>query len=57
MRFLHLTVEQFDQIANPHNADIVTLAPWKTLKSPQFTSGRWGVEGLRPYHSSESLLN
>ena len=49
MRLLHLTVEQFDQIANPHNGDIITLAPWETLQAPQFTSGRWGVEGLRRY--------
>jgi broad specificity phosphatase PhoE len=49
MRFLHLTVEQFDQIANPNNADIVTLAPRDILDAPMFTSGRWGVEGLRQY--------
>ena len=49
MRFLYLKVEEFDQIANPHNADIITLAPWETLQTPQFTSGRWGVEGLRRY--------
>lgn len=49
MRFLHLTVEQFDTIANPHNADIVTIAALKTLLMPQFTSERWGVEGLRYY--------
>ena len=42
MRFLHLTVEQFDQIANPDNADIITLAPWETLQVPQFTSGPSG---------------
>ena len=49
MRFLHLTVEQFDQIANPNNADIITITDWKSLKAPMFTSGRWGVEGLRQY--------
>ena len=49
MRFLYLKVEQFDQIANPHNGDIITLAPRETLQAPQFTSGRWGVEGLRSY--------
>ena len=49
MRFLHLTVEQFDKIANPHNADIVTLALRETIPAPQFVSGRWGVEGLRKY--------
>jgi len=49
MRFLHLTVEQFDRIANPNNADIVTITDWKTLTDPMFTSGRWGVDGLRQY--------
>ena len=49
MRFLYLKVEQFDQIANPHNGDIITLAPKDTLQAPQFTSGRWGVEGLRSF--------
>lgn len=49
MRFLYLKVEQFDQIANPDNGDIITLAPKETLKEPQFTSGGWGVEGLRSF--------
>ena len=47
MRFLHLSVEQFDSLANPHNCEIVTLADHDTLANPLFTSGRWGVEGLR----------
>jgi broad specificity phosphatase PhoE len=47
MRFLHLSVEQFDQLANPNNCDVVTLAERHQLKDPLFTSGRWGVEGLR----------
>lgn len=49
MRLFHMTVEQFDAIANPHNADIITVAPKETLQAPQFTSQRWGVEGLRRY--------
>jgi broad specificity phosphatase PhoE len=49
MRFLHLTVEQFDQMANPHNADIVTLAPADELEDCLFTSGQWGVEGLQRF--------
>ena len=53
MRFLYLRVEQFDQIANPHNGDIITLATWETLQAPQFTSGRWGVEGLRRYSQAD----
>ena len=53
MRFLHLKVEQFDRIANPNNGDIITLALKETLQAPQFTSGRWGVEGLRRYSQAD----
>jgi broad specificity phosphatase PhoE len=49
MRMFHMTVEQFDAIANPRNGDIITVAPKETLQAPQFTSTRWGVEGLRRY--------
>jgi broad specificity phosphatase PhoE len=47
MRFLHLSVEEFDALANPGNCDVVTLAAKEELASPVFTSGRWGVDGLR----------
>ncbi len=47
MRWLHLTVEQFDTIDNPDNCDVITIAPTKWLTNPQFKCGRWGVEGLR----------
>ena len=47
MRFLHLTVEQFDTIANPSNCDIITLGPKGEVEDPSFSSGRWGVSGLR----------
>ncbi|MGE0872434.1 MAG: histidine phosphatase family protein [Kofleriaceae bacterium] len=47
MRFLHLSVETFDTLANPHNCDVVTIGEASGLTNPQFTSGRWGVEGLR----------
>ncbi len=57
MRFLYLRVEQFDQIANPHNGDIITLATWETLQAPQFTSGRWGVEGLRRYSQTDFSIS
>lgn len=46
MRYLHLTVEQFDEIANPDNCDIVTVGEKSTMKDPLFTTGRWGVTGL-----------
>lgn len=47
MRFLHLSVEQFEALANPLNCDIVTIARRESLTDPMFVSGRWGVEGLR----------
>lgn len=47
MRFMHLTVEQFELLANPGNCDIMTIAPHAYLASPVFTSGKWGVEGIK----------
>jgi broad specificity phosphatase PhoE len=50
MRFLHLSVEQFETIANPLNCDIVDVAHsscrWSSPR-PQFKSGKWGVDGLK----------
>lgn len=47
MRFLYLSVEQFEIMENPHNCDVITIAPLSKLVNPQFTSRRWGVVGLR----------
>lgn len=47
MRFLHLTVEQFESMANPNNCDVVTIAPIAHVQSPVFDNARWGVDGLR----------
>jgi broad specificity phosphatase PhoE len=46
MRFLHLSVEEFDSLANPANCAVVTIAERGVLDEVQFTSGRWGVNGL-----------
>jgi broad specificity phosphatase PhoE len=46
MRFLHLTVEDFDRMAGLENGAVVTLAHRDTLHAPVFTSGRWGVVDL-----------
>jgi len=46
MRFLYLRVEGFEVLANPQNCDVVTLGPAAEMQ-PQFTSGLWGVHGLR----------
>jgi hypothetical protein len=40
-------VEEFDSLANANNCDVVTLADKTTLSDCQFSSGRWGVTGLR----------
>jgi broad specificity phosphatase PhoE len=47
MRFLHLTVEQFESMRNPHNCDVITIAPRKTVADPVFATRRWGVTGIR----------
>lgn len=47
MRFLHLTVEDFNRMDNPHNCDIYTIANKETLENPVFTNGRWGVTGVK----------
>jgi broad specificity phosphatase PhoE len=47
MRFLHLSVEEFDVLANPHNCDVITIADATSLVEPQFVSGHWGITGLR----------
>jgi broad specificity phosphatase PhoE len=46
MRFLHLTVEEFESLANPGNGVIVTLASRDTIGTPLLVKGRWGVTGL-----------
>jgi broad specificity phosphatase PhoE len=46
MRFLHLSVEQFDVLANPPNCSVITIAEQDQLEDVQFSSGRWGVTGL-----------
>jgi broad specificity phosphatase PhoE len=46
MRFLHLTVEQFESMANPENGAVVTLAARDTVQQPVFATGRWAVTGV-----------
>jgi broad specificity phosphatase PhoE len=46
MRFLHLTVEQFNSLANPKNCDVITLGQVSKLAAPLYRSGDWAVEGL-----------
>jgi len=44
MRFMHLTVEQFEVILNPRNCQIVTIT--SESDEGQFKCGRWRVQGL-----------
>ena len=46
MRFLHLTVEEFDLMVNPVNCAVVTIAHRDALADALFSSGNWGVSGL-----------
>lgn len=46
-RFLHLSVEQFEAMHNPDNAEICTIGPKEDIDSPVFVTGRWAVGGLR----------
>ena len=49
MRFLHLTVEQYDSIMNPRNGEVTTIAPREAVADPVFVSGRYAVGSLRLY--------
>lgn len=46
MRYLHLSVEQFEEIDNPENGAVVTIAPRDQLDTFTFESGGWRVAGL-----------
>ena len=46
MRFLRLTVEQFEEIENPGNGAIVTVAPKELLADCYAELGPWRVHGL-----------
>jgi broad specificity phosphatase PhoE len=56
MRFFHLSVEQFNALHNPHNCDVITIAPKRALKDPMYTYGNWGVTGLRVRRAGEDDL-
>lgn len=47
MRFLHLTVEEFEAIDNPENGEVVTIAPRAAVAAPYVHVGAWAVGGLR----------
>ena len=47
MRFMHLTVEEYENIRNPKNCDIITIADEGLGDTEQqFQTGKWGVSGL-----------
>jgi len=46
-RFLHLSVEQFEDMHNPDDCGTVTIGLKDEIDNPTFTKGRWAVNGLR----------
>jgi broad specificity phosphatase PhoE len=46
MRFLHLSVEQFNELDNPTNCAVITLDDHDKLENPGWKVGRWGCVGL-----------
>lgn len=46
MRFLHLTVEQFESLKNPANGSVVTIGLKGSLATPVISKGKWEVEGV-----------
>lgn len=46
-RFLHLKVEQFEDMHNPDNCEIITIGMKGGILKPAFFNGRWAVEGIR----------
>ena len=47
MRFLHLSVEEYESLINPGNCDIITIGKKEDLADPIFISGKWAVTGLK----------
>lgn len=54
MRFLHLSVEDYGSLDNPENCDIITITEKRKLSQPEFTCGKWGVQGLRSRYNKWS---
>lgn len=46
MRFLRLSVEDFERMENPSNASVVTIAPADELEGFSLEHGPWRVAGL-----------
>lgn len=55
-RFMHLTTEQYNNMRNPGNCDVITISPSYLLSKPQFTSGKWGIYGLKFYKEDHQLV-
>ena len=45
-RYLHLTVEQFEEMHNPDNCEITTISYKDDINNAVFSNARWAVEGL-----------
>lgn len=58
-RFMHLSVEQFEQMKNPKNCSIITICPAdQATSTPIFVNKKWAVTGdLALYQPEPAPLN
>ncbi len=53
MRFMHLTVEDYENMRNPRNCDIITVTD-EGCDDAQFRTSKWAASGLRLRDKGES---
>jgi broad specificity phosphatase PhoE len=47
MRFMHLSVEEFETLDVPPNCSVVTIGPKELIGERQFETRKWAVTGLK----------
>lgn len=47
MRFMHLSVEQFEELDSPRNCDMIEIGHKELIQNPTHFSGRWATSGIR----------
>ena len=53
MRFLHLTVNDYDKMKNPLNTDIIKIQPTtKAVEGSEISNRGWTASGLRWYEEN-----
>lgn len=47
MRFLHLSVGEFERMRNPRNVDVIRIGPVDSISDPTFVYKQWAASGLK----------